>query len=591
MANNRSVLDLVSFVVFGECKHIYAVSSLMDTTYWLSEKFFRSKDEAPDAIIKCIKNIQVRLNATVRNNVIVERQNRILVEAARTMLIFSKAPLFLWVEAINTACYTQNRSLICLRCNKTPYELMYDKKPDLSFLHVFGSLCYPTNDSEDLGKLNMKADIGLVPNPISQQPCNLPNKDDWDRLFQPMFDEYFNPPTIVVSSVPVTVAPRVVDTIKSPVSTSINLDAPSTSIPSTQEQEHSPIISQGFEESYKIPHFHNDLLHESLHEDSTSHGLSLNERPFHTPFEYLGRLIKLKWIYKVKTNEFGGVLKNKARLVAQGFRQEEGIKFKESFAPVSRSEVIRIFVANAANKNMTIFQMHIKTAFLNGELKQDVYISQPEGFVDQDNPSRVYKLKKALYNLKQAPHAWYDMPSSFLISQHFSKGAVDPTLFTRKARNDLLLVQIYVDDIIFASTNTALCNEFNLMSTKNMNPVATEQVALENSLVALEKRLKIEKCNARIAFSKPQREETYQVTLDALKITPCYLAFLITTEVPQVYMHQFWNTIHKIKDTDAYRFKLDKKKFELTLKSFVKFSRSAPDFPIKPLLYLLQKMN
>ncbi|GJW35344.1 retrovirus-related pol polyprotein from transposon TNT 1-94 [Tanacetum coccineum] len=178
-------------------------------------------------------------------------------------------------------------------------------------------------------------------------------------------------------------------------------------------------------------------------------------------------LIKLKWIYKVKTDEFGGVLKNKARLVAQGFRQEEGINFEESFAPVARIEAIRIFVANAANKNMTIFQMDVKTAFLNGELKEEVYVSQPEGFVDQDNPSHVYKLKKALYGLKQAPRAWYDMLSSFLISQHFSKGAVDPTLFTRKARNDLLLVQIYVDDIIFASTNTALCNEFaNLMTTK-----------------------------------------------------------------------------------------------------------------------------
>ncbi|GKG26636.1 retrovirus-related pol polyprotein from transposon TNT 1-94, partial [Tanacetum coccineum] len=127
---------------------------------------------------------------------------------------------------------------------------------------------------------------------------------------------------------------------------------------------------------------------------------------------------------------------------------------------VARIEAIRIFVANEANKNMMIFQMDVKTAFLNSELKEEVYVSQPEGFVDQDNPSHVYKLKKALYSLKQAPHAWYDMLSSFLISQHFSKGAVAPTLFTRQAGNDLLLVQIYVDDIIFASTNTAMCNEF-----------------------------------------------------------------------------------------------------------------------------------
>ncbi|GJT89527.1 retrovirus-related pol polyprotein from transposon TNT 1-94 [Tanacetum coccineum] len=153
-------------------------------------------------------------------------------------------------------------------------------------------------------------------------------------------------------------------------------------------------------------------------------------------------LIKLKWMYKVKTDEFGGVLKNKARLVSQGFKQEKGIDFEESFALVVRIKAIRIFVENAANKNMMIFQMDVKTAFLNGELKEKVYVSQPEGFVDQDNPSHVYKLKKALYCLKQAPRAWYYMLSSFLILQHFSKGAVDPTLFTRKAGNDLLLFKM-----------------------------------------------------------------------------------------------------------------------------------------------------
>nr|GEU33587.1 retrovirus-related Pol polyprotein from transposon TNT 1-94 [Tanacetum cinerariifolium] len=124
-------------------------------------------------------------------------------------------------------------------------------------------------------------------------------------------------------------------------------------------------------------------------------------------------LIKLKCIYKIKTDKFGGVLKNKARLVAQGFRQEEGIDFEESFTPIARIKAIRIFVANVAHKNMTIYQMDVKTAFLNGKLKEEVYVSQPEGFVDQDNPSHVYKLKKSLYGLKQAPRAWYDMLSSF----------------------------------------------------------------------------------------------------------------------------------------------------------------------------------
>ncbi|GKB09829.1 retrovirus-related pol polyprotein from transposon TNT 1-94 [Tanacetum coccineum] len=134
--------------------------------------------------------------------------------------------------------------------------------------------------------------------------------------------------------------------------------------------------------------------------------------------------------------------------------QEEGIDFEESFAPVARIEAIRIFVANAAHKNLTIYQMDVKTAFLNGELKEEVYVSQPEGFVDQDNPSHV-----------------------FLISQQFSKGAVDPTLFTRHAGNDILLVQIYVDDIIFASTNTAMCDEFANQMTNKFNMLMMGQMS------------------------------------------------------------------------------------------------------------------
>nr|GEU63285.1 retrovirus-related Pol polyprotein from transposon TNT 1-94 [Tanacetum cinerariifolium] len=171
-------------------------------------------------------------------------------------------------------------------------------------------------------------------------------------------------------------------------------------------------------------------------------------------------VITLKWIYKVKLDELGGILKNKARLVARSYRQEEGIDFEESFAPVSILEAIRIFLAYAAHKNMVVYYMDVKTAFLNGNLREEVYVSQPDGFVDQDNPNHVYKLKKALYGLKQAPRAWYDMLSSFLISQDFSKGSVDPTLFIRKNRNDLLLVQIYVDDIIFVASAPELCDLF-----------------------------------------------------------------------------------------------------------------------------------
>ncbi|GKA52301.1 retrovirus-related pol polyprotein from transposon TNT 1-94 [Tanacetum coccineum] len=133
-------------------------------------------------------------------------------------------------------------------------------------------------------------------------------------------------------------------------------------------------------------------------------------------------IIPLKWIYKVKLDEYGDVLKNKARLVAKGYRQEEGIEFEESFAPVARIEAIRIFIANAASKNMTIYQMDVKTTFLNGELKEEVYVCQPEGFIDPDHLTHVYRLKKALYGLKQAPRAWYDTLSRFPLDNKFFKG-------------------------------------------------------------------------------------------------------------------------------------------------------------------------
>nr|GEX95626.1 retrovirus-related Pol polyprotein from transposon TNT 1-94 [Tanacetum cinerariifolium] len=178
-------------------------------------------------------------------------------------------------------------------------------------------------------------------------------------------------------------------------------------------------------------------------------------------------IIALKWIYKVKLDEYGDVLKNKARFVAKGYRQEEGTDFEEYFAPVARIEAIRIFIVNASSKNMTIYQMDVKTAFLNGILKEEVYVSQPEGFVDPDHPTHVYRLKKALYGLKQAPRAWYDTLSRFLLDNKFSKGAIDPTLFTLKTSKHNLLVQIYVDDIIFASTDPKECDIFsNEMSSK-----------------------------------------------------------------------------------------------------------------------------
>ncbi|KAI3718887.1 hypothetical protein L6452_19772 [Arctium lappa] len=178
-------------------------------------------------------------------------------------------------------------------------------------------------------------------------------------------------------------------------------------------------------------------------------------------------IICTKWVFKIKKDEDGTVIRNKARLVAKGYRQEEEIDYDETYAPVARLEAIRMFLAYIAHKNFTVFKMNVKTTFLNGILKEEVYVSQPEGFVNQEKSTHVYILDKALYGPKQAPRAWYDVLSTFLVKSGFSKGMVDTTLFIKKEKGDIILIQIYVDDIIFGSTNTKYCKNFaNLMVSR-----------------------------------------------------------------------------------------------------------------------------
>ncbi|GKC99898.1 putative ribonuclease H-like domain-containing protein, partial [Tanacetum coccineum] len=419
-------------------------------------------------------------------------------------------------EVVATACYTQNRSLIHTLHNKTPYELVHDKKHDLTFFRVFGALCYPTNDSEDLGKLQPTADIGiflstgptpaflmpgqissrLVPNLVPAAPYVPPTNKELEILFEPMFDEYLEPPRAErpVSPTPTVSVP--VNSAGTPSSTTIDQDAPSLSHSPSSLALQSPSLHQGVAVESTLMEdnpfalvdnnpFINVFAPEPSSEASSSGDLSSAESPYVSQtLHHLGKwskdhpldniignpsrpvstkkqlatdalwclynsvlskfepknfksvitedcwfqamqdeihkfdrlqvwelvpqpncvmIIALKWIYKVKLDEYGDVLKNKARLVAKGYRQEEGIDFEESFAPVARIEAIRIFIANAANKNMTIYKMDVKTAFFNGELKEEVYVSQLEGFVDPDYPTYVYPLNKALYGLKQSP--------------------------------------------------------------------------------------------------------------------------------------------------------------------------------------------
>ncbi|GJV09284.1 retrovirus-related pol polyprotein from transposon TNT 1-94 [Tanacetum coccineum] len=171
-------------------------------------------------------------------------------------------------------------------------------------------------------------------------------------------------------------------------------------------------------------------------------------------------IIGTKWVFRNKLDENGVVSRNKARLVAQGYNQQEGIDYDETYAPVARLESIRILLAYACALDFKLFQMDVKSAFLNGFINEEVYVAQPPGFIDFEKPDHVYKLKKALYGLKQAPKAWYDRLKAFLIKHKYKMGMVDNTLFTKKKSSNLIIVQIYVDDIIFGLTCQDMCDEF-----------------------------------------------------------------------------------------------------------------------------------
>jgi len=162
-------------------------------------------------------------------------------------------------------------------------------------------------------------------------------------------------------------------------------------------------------------------------------------------------------MFKNKLNEQGEVVKNKARLVAQGYSQQEDIDYTETFALVARLEAIRLLLSYAVNHGIILYQMDVKSEFLNGVISEKVYVKQPLGFEDLKHPDHVYKLTKSLYGMKQAPRAWYDRLSNFLIENDFKRGQVDTTLFRRTFEKDILVVQVYVDDIIFGSTNASLC--------------------------------------------------------------------------------------------------------------------------------------
>nr|GEU91201.1 retrotransposon protein, putative, unclassified [Tanacetum cinerariifolium] len=371
-----------------------------------------------------------------QQNGAVERRNHTLIKLARTMFIYAKALLFLWAEIVATACYTQNRSIIRLRHGKTPYELLHDKLPDLSFFHLFGALCYPTNDSEHLGKLQPKADIGifigyaptkkafriynrctrriietihvdfdeltvmasennsLEPALYEMTPATISSglvlnpppstlyvpllRTGCDILFKPLFDELLTPSSSVDLPTPevITLIAEVV--APEPAASTQNVSEASSSSDVIPTIVHTTSPNSEHVNKWTKDHPLNNNI-ENVSEASSSsdviptivHTTSPNsehvnkwtkDHPLNNNIDKV-MVITLKWICKVKLDELGGILKNKARLVACGCRQEEGIYFEESFSPVARLDAIRIFLAFFTHMNMIVYQMNVKTAF------------------------------------------------------------------------------------------------------------------------------------------------------------------------------------------------------------------------------------
>nr|GEV62681.1 hypothetical protein [Tanacetum cinerariifolium] len=506
---------------------------------------------------------------------------------------------------------------------------------------------------------------GIVPKPTSSTP----SRNDWDLLFQPLFDELLTPPPSVDPSAPEVIAPidevialEHAESTGLPSSTTVDQDAPSPSKSQTTIETQPPIIPHNVEENnhdIKVAHMGNDLLFgmpipevasdqsslkDSIHttyKDALTQSCwikamqeEINEFERLEVWELIPQpdkvmVITLKWIYKAKLDELGGILKNKARLVARGYRQEEGINFEESFAPVARLEAIRIFLAYATHKNMVVYQMDVKTTFLNDNLREEVYVSQPDGFVDPDNPNHVYKLKKALYGLKQAPHAWYvdtPMMEKSKLDEDKERKAVDPPnyhgmigtlLYLTAIRPDLQFaictcarskhiniryhfIKEHVEngmiELYFFNTEYQLSDIFTKALSRERIKFLINNLGMRSFMLKTLKQLTDEvdigigrsscpSCKPTKDWEKQLRlrseitskESTLQLVYDVLRLTPFYKAFLVTTDVPEIYMQEFWatTTVHH----HSICFKMNNKKRIVNLEFFREMLHTCLRFP------------
>nr|GEU87096.1 hypothetical protein [Tanacetum cinerariifolium] len=359
---------------------------------------------------------QTSIARTPEQNGVVKRWNRTLVEAARTILSTAKVPLYFWAEAIATTCFTQNRSLVIPQHKKTPYHIINNRKPSVKFFHIFGSLCYIVRDGENLDKMKEKGDACIFVGYSTQSRAYMVFNKITRVIVETIHVNFDELPQMVsdhVSSDPVPKCQK----------TALEHDSLS---PGPQSQENVPIAAGTVTTSNELDFLFNHPLEQVIGNPSQS---VRTRRQLESDGEMCMFALTVS---RTKPKNIKEAMADSAWIESM---QEELHQFDR-------------------------LDMDVKTAFLYGPLKEEVYINQPDRFVDPYHPVKVCRLKKALYGLKQDPRAWYDELSNFLVSKGFSKGSIDLTLFITKHGEDILLVQIYVDDIIFGSTNPNLSKQF-----------------------------------------------------------------------------------------------------------------------------------
>nr|GFA61867.1 hypothetical protein [Tanacetum cinerariifolium] len=365
-----------------------------------------------------------------------------------------------WTEAVSTACYVLNRVSITNLHNKTPYELLSGKIPNIRHLKPFGCQVTILNTSDHLGKFEGKANDGF----LSWICCSyIPTS---------------SVPTggvlagsgVPASDVPVgSFAARSVPADGVLAGSLVSTDSAASSVPAASVLVPA-VVSTDSAATSPLPPILRDLQ-SPVQTRSTVQKSKFGEKPS----SVANSLADPDWVAAMqeemqqfyhqqnKRDARGIVVRNKARLVAQGHRQEEGIDYDEVFVPVARIEAIRLFLAFASYMGFMVYQMDVKSTFLYGEIEKEVYVTQPKGFEDPYNPKHVYRVFKALYGLHQVPRAWYARLSTFLLKHNYKRGTIDKTLFLKKDSRHIILVQVYVDDIIFGSKNKAWCDEFEVL--------------------------------------------------------------------------------------------------------------------------------